>query len=113
MSPDGRKVDFHVVGDKNGTFDILDIDESMMDEYEERMLSEKEYASDDLFKFLNGKVLLLYANKIGTNIQIEKVLKQKIGDKYLYTIIYVGSNGRYEIKIEGDDDFEFDVKSIE
>ena len=62
-----------------------------------------------MFKFLNGKVLLLYGNTIGTNIQIKKVLKQKVGDKYLYTIIYVGSNGRYEIKIEGDEDFDFDV----
>ena len=36
MSPDGKKIMFHVVGDKNGTFDILDIEESMMDEYDER-----------------------------------------------------------------------------
>ena len=38
VSPDGRKIDFHVVVD-NGTYDILDINESVIDENEERMLS--------------------------------------------------------------------------
>ena len=32
MGQDGRKVQFHVVGDKNNTYDILDIQESMTDE---------------------------------------------------------------------------------
>ena len=99
MGQDGRKVQFHVVGDKNNTYDILDIQESMTDEEVEMQLSENQYAQDELFKFLNGKVLLLYGNKIGTNIQIEKVLKKKMGDKYIYTVVYVGSNGRYEIQM--------------
>ena len=58
-------------------------------------------------------IILLYGSRLGTNIRIVEVTKEKVGDQYIYRTIYEGSKGIFEIDSEINNDLDFDVKKFE